>query len=111
MDGRAFVAASAVALGAAPAVADNPRHLRLRSSGQAVNIGDIAHTPGMPAVLEKNRPADAVTLWPEGVRRGVRLHPRRRLPEGVTGGRHAQGAEVARRRAGAVGLRDRLQCR
>jgi polysaccharide pyruvyl transferase WcaK-like protein len=32
-----------------------------------VNIGDIAHTPGMLALLEKHRPNDAVTLWPSGL--------------------------------------------
>jgi polysaccharide pyruvyl transferase WcaK-like protein len=36
----------------------------LRSSWQTVNIGDIAHTPGMLALLEKHRPDDEVTLWP-----------------------------------------------
>jgi polysaccharide pyruvyl transferase WcaK-like protein len=29
-----------------------------------VNIGDIAHTPGMLTLLEKHRPDDTVTLWP-----------------------------------------------
>jgi polysaccharide pyruvyl transferase WcaK-like protein len=36
----------------------------LRSSWQTVNIGDIAHTPGMLTLLEKYRPDDEVTLWP-----------------------------------------------
>jgi polysaccharide pyruvyl transferase WcaK-like protein len=41
-----------------------PRKILLRSSWQTVNIGDIAHTPGMLALLEKHRPNDEVTLWP-----------------------------------------------
>lgn len=43
------------------------RRILLRSSRQTENIGDIAHTPGMLALLEKWRPADAVTLWPKGL--------------------------------------------
>ncbi len=41
-----------------------PRHILLRSSWQTENIGDIAHTPGMLALLEKYRPDDEITLWP-----------------------------------------------
>ena len=43
----------------------------LRSSWQTVNIGDIAHTPGMLALLEKHLPHAEVTLWPSLVDRGV----------------------------------------
>jgi polysaccharide pyruvyl transferase WcaK-like protein len=64
---RTFLASSltslAAAAGAAPPAA-RPRRLLLRSSWQTVNIGDIAHTPGMLALLEKHRPDDEVTLWP-----------------------------------------------
>jgi polysaccharide pyruvyl transferase WcaK-like protein len=35
----------------------------LRSSWQVVNIGDIAHTPGVLALIEKNIPEAEVTLW------------------------------------------------
>jgi Polysaccharide pyruvyl transferase len=41
-----------------------PKKLVLRSSWQTVNIGDIAHTPGMLALLEKYLPETEVTLWP-----------------------------------------------
>ncbi len=68
---RAFGAAAAAGLaGLAGRAADDPpkpRKLLLRSSWQTVNIGDIAHTPGMLALLEKHRPADEVTLWPNGL--------------------------------------------
>jgi polysaccharide pyruvyl transferase WcaK-like protein len=47
--------------------ADAQRRILLRSSWQTVNIGDIAHTPGMLALLEKHRPKDTVTLWPNGL--------------------------------------------
>jgi hypothetical protein len=29
-----------------------------------VNIGDIAHTPGMLALLERHLPEAEITLWP-----------------------------------------------
>jgi polysaccharide pyruvyl transferase WcaK-like protein len=41
-----------------------PKRLLLRSSWQTVNIGDIAHTPGMLALLEERLPDTEVTLWP-----------------------------------------------
>jgi len=53
----------------------------LRSSWQTVNIGDIAHTPGMLALFEKYRPEDEVTLWPNKVDRGVEEILRARFPK------------------------------
>lgn len=47
-----------------------PRVL-LRSSWQTVNIGDIAHTPGVLALLEKELPNVQVQLWPSSVDNGV----------------------------------------
>lgn len=41
-----------------------PRHILLRSGWQTENIGDIAHTPAMLAILEKNIPDATVTFWP-----------------------------------------------
>ena len=43
----------------------------LRSSWQTVNIGDIAHTPGVLAILEKHLPDVEVRLWPSKVDNGV----------------------------------------
>src|SRR5205085_8238244 len=57
-----------------------PRHLLLRSSWQTVNIGDIAHTPGMLHLLEQHLPDTEVTLWPSGVGDGVDMLLRRRFP-------------------------------
>jgi hypothetical protein len=54
------------------AAADSrPLRILLRSSWQTVNIGDIAHTPGMLALLEQHRPGAEVTLWPSSVSNGV----------------------------------------
>jgi hypothetical protein len=47
--------------------------LLLRSSWQTVNIGDVAHTPGMLALLEKHFPQQEVWLWPSKVDNGVGL--------------------------------------
>ena len=41
-----------------------PCHILLRSSWQAVNIGDIGHTPGVLRLLERHFPEAKVTLWP-----------------------------------------------
>lgn len=46
---------------------DKPRRIVLRSSWQTVNIGDIAHTPGMLALLEEHHPDAVVTLWPNAL--------------------------------------------
>ncbi|MBC8033527.1 MAG: polysaccharide pyruvyl transferase family protein [Chitinophagaceae bacterium] len=41
-----------------------PRHILLRSGWQVENIGDIAHTPAMLALIEKYIPGATVTFWP-----------------------------------------------
>ena len=43
-----------------------PPRILLRSSWQVVNIGDIAHTPGVLALLEKHIPEAEVRLWASG---------------------------------------------
>ena len=52
----------------------------LRSSWQTVNIGDIAHTPGMLTLLEQHRSDAEITLWPSSVDRGVEEILRTRFP-------------------------------
>ena len=59
----AFAATLVTQLGAA--VKRAPRIL-LRSSWQVVNIGDIAHTPGVLALIEKHIPEAEVILWASG---------------------------------------------
>ncbi len=54
-------------LGTALAGAQNgeaPKRILLRSSWQTVNIGDIAHTPGVLRLLEKYLPDAELYLWP-----------------------------------------------
>lgn len=74
----------ALAAGLAPplarAQAPNTKIL-LRSSWQTVNIGDIAHTPGMLTLLEKHRPDAVVTLWPNSLDRGIAELLRARFPK------------------------------
>jgi len=64
-----------LALGAAlahPAFAESkPKRILLRSSWQTVNIGDIAHTPGVLHLLEQHLPGAEITLWPSLVDNGV----------------------------------------
>lgn len=82
MKRRTFLAASSIALNGAirvRAAASRPRIL-LRSAWQTVNIGDIGHTPGVLALLEKHIPEAEVTLWPMDVRNGVDAMLRRRFP-------------------------------
>ena len=43
---------------------DSRPHILLCSAWQAVNIGDIAHTPAALALLETHFPEARVTLWP-----------------------------------------------
>lgn len=67
MNRRTFLASSLAAVVSASFAgsAEKPRRrILLRSSWQTVNIGDIAHTPGMLALLEKHKPDAEVTLWP-----------------------------------------------
>lgn len=58
----ASAAAFVAALRAATSTQRAPRIL-LRSSWQVVNIGDIAHTPGVLALIEKYLPTAEVRLW------------------------------------------------
>lgn len=59
----------ATALGAQ--AADRPPRILLRSSWQTVNIGDIAHTPGVLHLLEQYLPDAEITLWPSLLDNGV----------------------------------------
>jgi polysaccharide pyruvyl transferase WcaK-like protein len=72
MNRRHFLA-SALAASLSPIAAREGRapRLVLRSSWQTVNIGDIAHTPGVLALLEKHLPGVEVWLWPSKVDNGV----------------------------------------
>jgi hypothetical protein len=80
MDRRHFLKTSLLAaLSASAAEGKRPRIL-LRSSWQTVNIGDIGHTPGVLALLEKHLPQAEVRLWPSRVDHGVAEMLRARFP-------------------------------
>jgi polysaccharide pyruvyl transferase WcaK-like protein len=84
MNRRTFLQSTmAVALAGVPAfaAATRPPRIVLRSSWQTVNIGDIGHTPGVLALLEKYIPEAEVTLWPSDVRNGVKEMLLRRFPK------------------------------
>ncbi|WP_339742322.1 polysaccharide pyruvyl transferase family protein [uncultured Rubinisphaera sp.] len=51
--------------------AQQPPRILLRSSWQTVNIGDIAHTPGVLGILRQYLPEAEITLWPSNVDNGV----------------------------------------
>jgi len=56
------------------------KRILLRSSWASVNIGDIAHTPGMLRLIEDNLPGCEVTLWPISVDNGVDALLKKRFP-------------------------------
>ncbi len=62
------------------AAAGQARRILLRSSWQTVNIGDIAHTPGVLTLLERYLPEAEVQLWPSKVDNGVEEMLRARFP-------------------------------
>ena len=84
MERRHFLGLSATLAWTAALRAASPGRaprILLRSSWQTVNIGDIAHTPGMLALLEKHLPEAEVTLWPGSVDNGVGEMLQRRFPK------------------------------
>ena len=60
--------------------AQRPPRILVRSSWQTVNIGDIAHTPGLLALLEAHLPGAEVRLWPSKVDHGVEAMLQKRFP-------------------------------
>ena len=91
MNRRSFLKtslAAAVALHIRAAVPERRPCILLRSSWQVVNIGDIAHAPGIVALLEKHIPEADVILWassdlsPEVAAMEQRRFPRLRIVKG-----------------------------
>jgi len=72
-------------LAAVPALASSSskrnKTILLRSSWQVENIGDIAHTPGVLALIEKYLPHVDVRLWPMDVGAGVEEMLMARFPK------------------------------
>jgi polysaccharide pyruvyl transferase WcaK-like protein len=80
---RRSLVTSLIALGFASKVSASngqKKKILLRSSWQTVNIGDIAHTPGVLAILEKYLPETEVWLWPSDLRNGVKEMLEKRFP-------------------------------
>ena len=79
---RSFLAASAALTAGCAASPTRDRRVRilLRSSWQTVNIGDIAHTPGMLRLIEDRLPNAEVTLWPNALSGEVEAMLRKRFP-------------------------------
>lgn len=50
---------------------ESPKRILLRSSWQTVNIGDIAHTPGVLKLLDTYLPEAEIYLWPTLLDNGV----------------------------------------
>ena len=63
------------------AAEDRPRRIMLKSSWQTVNIGDIAHTPGVLTLLQKHLPKAELILWPNNIDNGVEEMLRRNFPK------------------------------
>jgi len=91
---RTFLAASAALAAGCSSSGSAGKRVRilLRSSWQTVNIGDIAHTPGMLRLLEEHLPQAEVTLWPNQLSGEVESMLRRRF----AGLRIARGADEQR---------------
>lgn len=85
MKRRQFLGTALSGLAAIPFAGAAATHKRwkilLRSSWASVNIGDIAHTPGMLRLIEDYIPGCEVTLWPTNVDNGVAELLTRRFPK------------------------------
>lgn len=65
-----------------PLAAASRRKILLRSSWQVVNIGDIAHTPGVLALIEQHLPQVDTALWAStSISEPVQAMLRRRFPK------------------------------
>jgi polysaccharide pyruvyl transferase WcaK-like protein len=83
-DRRTFLSQLALVTAVAqslPAATHRPPRILLRSSWQTINIGDIAHTPGVLRQLEDHLPEAEVYLWPSRVDNGVDQLLLKRFPK------------------------------
>jgi polysaccharide pyruvyl transferase WcaK-like protein len=81
MNRRHFIQSSLLAAISASAAEGKTPRVLLRSSWQTVNKGDIAHTPGVLALLEKHLPHAEIRLWPSKVDNGVAEMLQARFPK------------------------------
>jgi polysaccharide pyruvyl transferase WcaK-like protein len=75
------LAAASPLSGAEPKAKARPPRIVLRSSWQTVNIGDIAHTPGVLRLLDRYLPEAEVRLWPSKIDSGVKDLLAKRFPK------------------------------
>ena len=82
MHRRTFLAGAGALLAGCAAGAPTRRSAKvlLRSSWQTINIGDIAHTPGMLRLLEEHWPEAEVRLWPNPLSPAVEAMLKGRFP-------------------------------
>ncbi|MDF1825353.1 MAG: polysaccharide pyruvyl transferase family protein [Verrucomicrobiales bacterium] len=92
---KTSLAATAFASNVSTRAATPGKKILLRSSWQTVNIGDIAHTPGMLSLLEKHLPEYEITLWPSHVDNGVDELLMTRFPKLKIMGKTAAAKEEA----------------
>lgn len=94
--GTALSALAVSSFASAAAATRRPaRKILLRSSWASVNIGDIAHTPGMLRLIEEHIPGCEVTLWPTSVENGVAELLKKRFPTlNILGSSAAEKAQV-----------------
>src|SRR3954451_1178243 len=74
MNRRSFLASlisAPLAAQLAAAAGGRPPRILVRSLWQTVNIGDIAHGPGMLQLFAEQLPEAEITLWPSKTDRGV----------------------------------------
>ena len=90
---RRFLSTTATlpAVASLRAQTSRPPRILLRGSWQSVNIGDIGHTPGALALLDKHFPEAEITLWPGVLGHGSREllakgYPRLKIAEGSLDG-------------------------
>ena len=75
------VAALGVSTLQAALTSQRPQKILLRSSWQTVNIGDIAHTPGVLKLLETYLPNVEIHLWYSSLNNGVEELLLKRFPK------------------------------
>lgn len=105
MNRRTFILSSlaaAISARLAHSATKRPPRIILRSGWQTENIGDIAHTPGLLAILERHLPDAEVTYWPhyhylpaEEVTMLKRRFPKLRIEEGQLDARGEPPANIA----------------
>jgi len=81
---RWIVVGVAMLVGSSNILADSgprPKRILVKSSWQSVNIGDIAHSPGLLHLLKSAMPQAQITLWAGNLDHGAREMLQRNFPD------------------------------